>query len=229
MFLACILLFTVRAEGQPIKVDLKKLPEKRTLKLSEIGVTDIQYIPLASPDCMIKSIRNMIFGKDFFLTQYFGEINMFRYDGSFITKIGTIGRGPNEFTNAHGTDINPGTGSIYVADGFQQKFLVYNKNGKVLRTFKTPLTGPLSFAFTEDGILCYYQNHMGTVENSFILIDTLGNILRNFPNRYPWKRTVPNVIYMGENIFTVSMGICLRKKYIPILYMPTGTKGLRQI
>jgi len=213
MFLAGILLFTVRAEGQPIKVDLKKLPEKRTLKLSEIGVTDIQYIPLeTSAECLIKSIRNVIFGNDFFLTQYFAEINMFRYDGSFVTKIGTIGRGPNEFTIAHCTDINPGTGSIYVADGFQQKFLVYNKNGKVLRTFKTPLTGPLSFAFTDDGILCYYQNHMGTVENSYILIDTLGNILRNFPNRYPWKRTVPNVIYMGENIFYRFNGNLLKKE-----------------
>ena len=44
--LAGILLFTVSVEGQPIKVDLRKLPEKRTLKLSEIGVTDVQYIPL---------------------------------------------------------------------------------------------------------------------------------------------------------------------------------------
>jgi hypothetical protein len=210
---AGILLFTIRAESQPVRIDLKKLPEKRTVKLSEIGVTDIQYIPLeTSEDCMIKSIRNVIFGKDFFLIQYFADINMFRYDGSFVTKIGTIGRGPNEFTIAHGADINPKTGSIYVADGFQQKFLVYNKNGKVLRTFKTPLTGPLSFVFTDDGILCYYHNHMGIVENSYILIDTLGSILRNFPNRYPWKRTVPNVIFLGENIFYRFNGNLLKKE-----------------
>jgi hypothetical protein len=212
-FLAGSLLFTINTECQPVKVDLRKLPEKRTLKLSELGVADVQYIPLeTSPECMIKSIRNVIFGKDFFLIQYFADINMFRYDGSFVTKIGTIGRGPNEFTNAHDADINPKTGSIYVADGFQQKFIVFNKSGKVIRTFKTPLTGALNFKFTDDGILCYYANHMGIVENSFILIDTLGNIIKNFPNKYPWKRTVPNVIFLGENIFYRFNGNLLKKE-----------------
>lgn len=213
IFLGGSLFFTPSLEGQLVKVDLKKLPEKRTLKLSEIGVADVQYIPLeTTPECMIKSIRNVIFGKDFFLIQYFADINIFRYDGSFVTKIGTIGRGPNEFTNAHDADINPKTGSIYVADGFLQKFIVYNKQGKVLRTFKTPLTGALNFKFTNDGILCYYYNHMGIVENSYILIDTLGKIIKNFPNKYPWKRTVPNVFYMGENIFYRFNGNLLKKE-----------------
>jgi len=206
-------LLTVRAECQPIKIDLSKLPEKRAIKLSEIGVADIQYIPLeTSTECLIKSIRSIIFAKDFFLIQYFADINMFRNDGSFVTKIGTIGRGPTEFTNAHDVDINPKTGSIYIADGFLQKFLVYNKNGKILRTFKTPVTGPFNFKFSDDGILCYIQNHMGTTENSYILIDTLGNILKEIPNKYPWKRTVPNVIYMGENIFYRFNGDLIKKE-----------------
>jgi hypothetical protein len=221
LLLAIVMLISTRADCQPVRIDLRKMPEKRALKLSEIGVTNIQYIPLeTSPDCMIKSIRNIIFGRDFFLIQYFADINMFRYDGKFVTKIGTIGRGPEEFTIPHGMDINLKTGSIYVADGFQQKFLVYNKNGKVLRTFKTPITGPLSFAFTDDGILCYYHNHMGITVNSFILIDTLGNIIRTFPNRYPWKRTVPNVAFMGENIFYRFNGNLLKKEiYTDTVYI----------
>ena len=137
---------------------------------------------------------------------------MFRYDGSFVTKIGTIGRGPNEFTVAHDVDINPKTGSIYVADGWQKKFIVFNKNGKVLRTFKTPISAALNFKFTEDGILCYNQNHMGIVETSYILIDTLGNIVKNFPNKYPWKRTVPNVAYPGENLFYRFNGSLIKKE-----------------
>jgi hypothetical protein len=212
VFLGSFLL-TTKTECQPIKLDLKKLPEKRAVKLSEIGVADIQYIPLeTSAECVIKSIRSVLFSKDFFLIQYFADINMFRYDGSFVTKIGTNGRGPNEFTIAHDVDINPKTGSIYVADGFQQKFLVHNKNGKVLRTFKTPIAGPFNFKFTDDGILCYIQNHMGITENSFILIDTTGNIIKNFSNKYPWKRTVPNVAFMGENIFYRFDGNLIKKE-----------------
>lgn len=213
-------LFTIRTECQPIRLNLKKLPDKRVLKLSELGVTDIQYIPLeTSPESVIKNIRNIVFAKDFFLIQYFSDINMFRYDGSFVTKIGTIGRGPNEFTIAHDVDLNPKTGSIYVADGWQKKFLVYNKNGKVLRTFKTPITGAMNFKFTNDGILCYIQNHMGTTVNSFILIDTLGNIIKNFPNKYPWKRTFPTVAFMGENLFYRFNGDLIKKEiYSDTLY-----------
>lgn len=200
--LAASFLFANSAECQLVKLDLIKLPKKRNLKLSEIGVSDVQYIPLeTSPESVIQRISEIIFGKDFFLVQNYSDIKMFRYDGSFVTKIGTIGRGPNEFTVAHDVDINPKTGSIYVADGWQHKFLVFNKSGKVLRTFKTPVTGAMNFKFTDEGILCYIQNHMGTTENSFILIDTAGNIIKNYPNKYPWKRTVPNVAYGGENIF----------------------------
>ena len=42
---------------------------------------------------------------------------------------------------------------------------------------------------------------MGIIETSYILIDTLGKIIKSYPNRYPWKRTAPNVAFMGENLF----------------------------
>lgn len=202
LIILCCILTSRELIGQPLTFDLKKLPEPTSVKLSEIGAIGIKYIPLqTSQQSLISEIRDIIFAKDYFLTQNFAEINMFRYDGSFVSKIGEIGRGPNEFTTAHDIDINPKDESIYVADGWLHKFLVFNKFGKIIRTFKTPQSGPLDFKFTDDGILCYYQNHMGITQNSYILIDTLGRILKNYPNRYPWKRTVPNVAFGGENLY----------------------------
>jgi hypothetical protein len=88
--------------------DLKKLPELTSVKLSQIGATEINYIPLqTTQQSVISEIRDIIFAKDYLITQNFAEINMFRYDGSFVMKIGKIGRGPNEFTTAHDIDINP--------------------------------------------------------------------------------------------------------------------------
>ena len=201
IFISCIL-STITLTGQLVTFDLKKLPKQTSVKLSEIGATEIKYIPLqTTQQSLISEIKDIIFAKDYFITQYYAEINMFLYDGSFVTRIGKIGRGPNEFTTAHDVDINPKGESIYVADGWLQKFVVFNKYGKVIRTFKTPLRGPMDFRFTEDGILCYFQNPMGTTENSFILIDTLGKIIKNYPNRYPWKRTAPTIAYPGENLY----------------------------
>jgi hypothetical protein len=210
VFVSCIVL-PETVEGQLLTFDLKKLPEKATIKLSEIGATDIQYIPLeTNPQSVIPRISKIIFSKSYFLTQSYTDINMFRYDGSFVTKIGTIGKGPAEFTVAHDVDINPKDESIYIADGWLKKFLIYNKNGKVVRTFKCPVSASMIFKFTDDGILCYFLNNMGNIENSFMLIDTTGKIIKNFPNKYPWKRTGPTVAFPAENIFYRYNGILIK-------------------
>ena len=32
-------------------------------------------------------------------------------------------------------------------------------------------------------------------------MDTIGNVIKEYPNRYPWKRRAPGVFYQGENLF----------------------------
>lgn len=190
------------ASGSFITYDLKELPEQAPLKLSDLGAKEILYLPLETNEkSVIPRIQKIIRGKNYFLTQAFTDINMFRYDGSFVTKIGTPGRGPDEFTVAHDIDINPDSETIYLLDGWQQKFLVYSSNGELLRTFKYPLRAAVNFRFTQDGILCYNLNNMGDIETSFILIDTTGQIIKSFPNKYPWTRKFPTLAYQSENIF----------------------------
>jgi len=181
--------------------DLRRIPELSTVKLSEVGAIEIRYIPLiTTPKNVIPRINNIIVCNSYFLTYGNNSVNMFRYDGSFITEVGTKGRGPNEYLSISDIDINPENESIYIAS--VEKFLVYNKNGRFLRTFENPQKRErMSFKFTEDGILCYYFNDFGNIENSYILIDTMGQAIKYYPNRYPWKRKVPGVFYQGENIF----------------------------
>jgi hypothetical protein len=196
---------TDTAKGQLLTFDLKSLPDISTIKLSEIGAIEIEYLPLkTTPQNVIQEIYNIIFGENYFLIRDISSIkspSMFRNDGSFITEVGTMGRGPGEFTGFSDIGIDPINESIYIADGSQPKFLVYNKNGEFLRTFKRPVKGEMRFKFTQDGILCYYNNSQGNIENSFILIDTIGNIIKKFPNKYPWKRHAPGAGFTFENIF----------------------------
>jgi len=201
-------------EDRLIAFDLKELPSQGTLNLSDLGAVDIEYIPLETTEqSVISRINKILVGKDYFLTVYFANIFMFRHDGTFVTKIGKAGRGPDEFTVAHDVDIDKNDGSIYLADGFQQKFFVFSPEGNLVRTFRIPLSSAMNFRLTSEGILCYYPNHMGAIENSYILVDTMGTIIRNFPNKYPWTRTDPGVFYTGENLF-YSFDNQLRKKEI---------------
>jgi len=191
-----------KVENPLLTFDLKKLPEKTTLKLSDLGAIDIQYIPLETKEqSVIPRIQKIIRSKNYFLTQSFTNINMFRNDGSYVTKIGIVGRGPNEFIVVHDLDINSKDETIYLTDGWQQKFLVYSKSGEFIRTFKSPLRAAVNIRLTEDGILCYNFNSMGDMENSFNLIDTTGKIIESFSNKYSWTRKRPGWAFQGENIF----------------------------
>ena len=191
-----------RAEDDQLLIfDLKKTPDLRIVKLSELGVIKIDYIPLeTTSQNAISQGNDFIFSNSYFLTYGYNSVKMFRYDGSFVIEVGANGRGPTEYLSVSGIDINPEDESIYIAS--VNKFLVYNKNGKFIRSFNNPQKSERrNFKFTEDGILCYYLNDFGNIENSYILFDTTGKVIKNYPNRYPWKRKAPGVFYQGENIF----------------------------
>jgi hypothetical protein len=181
--------------------DLRELPKKTTMGLTDLGAIDIQYIPLETVEqSVITSIQKLLFSRDYFLMKNYNDIYMFRYNGTFIKKIGIIGRGPNEYTVAHDVEINPDDGRIYLIDGWQQKFLVYSDSGKFIRTFKYPFRADVDFRFTEDGILCHNNNNSADTEISYVLIDSVGRIIKKFPNKYPWVRNYPTLAF-DENVF----------------------------
>jgi hypothetical protein len=193
-------------ENRLITFNLKELPKVTSVKLSDLGFTDIEYIPLETKEqSMITGTddlltRNkLVIGERSYLMQRFTTILEFKTDGKFITTIGTKGRGPNEFTAAHDVNINPTNQDIYLLARWQKKFFVYSENGKLLRTF--PFTfSPSEFHFIGDKILCYSENHMGDIQNSYTLIDTNGRVIKNFPNRYPFKNHDAYGIW-AENLF----------------------------
>lgn len=189
-------------KDQIVTFDLKELPEISTVKLSDLGFVDIEYIPLETTTfSVISRINEIKIGNGFFLIKFFNAILKFQDDGSFITKIGTEGRGPNEFTIAHDVDIDKKNQNIYLVSAWQMKFNVYSESSKFLRTFHCPLN-TTNFKITEDWLLCYSINSFGNIETSFNLIDTHGRIIKSFPNKYPWNKVQANTaIFKNENIF----------------------------
>jgi hypothetical protein len=189
-----------------VTFDLKELPEISNLKLSDLGFVDIEYIPLETNEqSMISGTDNLIdryklaIGEKFYIIKRFSTILEFQTDGRYTTRIGTIGRGPDEFTAAHDVNINEKSQDIYLLARWQNKFFVYSKNGKLKRTFPISFS-PSEFHFVENKVLCYSENHMGDVQDSYNLIDTNGIVIKNFPNKYPFKNHDAYIV-AAENIF----------------------------
>jgi|WetSurMetagenome_2_1015567.scaffolds.fasta_scaffold35746_3 hypothetical protein len=189
--------------------DLKELPKISVAKLSDLGFEDIDYIPLQTNDQSVMGhfdinavTDRFIVGNSFYIIKQFNTIIKFRNDGSFDIRIGTVGRGPTEFQVAHDLDIDKDGHRINLVSGWQGKFNVYSENGEFLKTFKIPFITPIQFRFADDNILCYFENTQGNIENSFVVIDTLGRIIKNFPNKYPFTPTKKGGIDIGrENLF----------------------------
>lgn len=227
--------------------DMKNFPEISEIKLSDLGFVDIKYILLESKDesfiCNLNDFFNYgLYAKlrvvnDFFLVTCGNKILKFRNDGSFETIIGEKGRGPDEFTNASDITIDPKTNNIYLLDRVRKKIFTYNQHGKHIRTIPISIS-PSELVLCENGIICYSENHMGNIINSFDVIDTTGISLKSFPNRYPF---INHDAYMtsGENLFYYSRGQIYSKQvysdtiyqykdndFIPYLVIEAGDKLL---
>jgi hypothetical protein len=189
--------------------DLKELPKISEIKLSDLGFVDIEYIPLETNEQSVMGrfgVRvvtdRFIVGNSFYIIKQFNTIVKFWDDGSFVTRIGTTGRGPDEFQVAHDIDIYKENQRLYLVSGWQEKFNVYSETGEFVKTFKIPIHAPIQFRLNESNILCYLDNLHGNIENSFVVIDTLGRIIKNFPNKYPFNPNKGVATGIGrENLF----------------------------
>jgi hypothetical protein len=209
LFVITYQISNIKDKNQIITFDLKKFPKITTVKLSDLGCVDINYVPLETNDqsfisgnfdLMSMGFR-IIAGKDYYIVKNFNTIKKFRDDGTFVAKIGKEGRGPDEFLVAHDIDINKKNQEIYLVDAWDKRFYVYSEGGKFIRTFKCPLNTS-HFRMNSDGIMCYSINSFQNVETSFNLIDTAGTIIKSFPNKYPWSiKANQKSLVLNENIF----------------------------
>jgi hypothetical protein len=245
-----ILLLIINCQGTNDKdknhivtFNLKELPNTSEIKLSDLGFVDIEYIPMETNEQSFITGSNdlitgnkIIIGDSFFLIQHYTTILMFNNNGSFVTRIGSVGRGPNEFTVAHDVDINSKDHKIYLVSAWQKKFNVYSESGEFIKTFNMPLYAPIDFRFIDGNILCYCENHMGNIENSYTLLDTNGQVIKSFPNKYPFKNhdafgfTHENLFYRFDNrlfkkeVYSDTIYVYEKMNFKPHLVIEVGKK-----
>ena len=86
-----------------------------------------------------------------------------------------------------------------MVSGWQKRFYQYSPSGEFIKTHNVPFY-IREFRFIKDKILCYCGNNRGDNENSFVLIDKQGHIVKNFPNEYHFKQN-SKYGFTHENLF----------------------------
>jgi len=160
-----------------IEFDPRYLNEK-SIKLSEIA-DDISYIilddsvPIGFINSNIRYISNSIFFSVL-------DIGILEYNrqGEFKKKIGSIGRGPGEYTSYVDFTVDEKSGTVYIRDrgGI---IMVYSKMGTYLRSFSLPGIGDhiRTIEVNDSRIFVFNYLQFEGVKYSWIVLDTLGNII----------------------------------------------------
>lgn len=152
------------------------------IQLSDIA-DDITYIPLDNSIPISKPYSTSINILKNYIYLSVRDIGIIRFnkDGSIPKVIGKNGRGPGEWQYSMSVAVDDRTGTIYVMDS-NNEIKVYNKNGSYRRDLKLPESQD-GFNFT--GVTFYNSQlfasqfiNMGHAKYNWIIIDTLGNIIK---------------------------------------------------
>jgi len=181
----------------------------------EISTNDLfnefEYISLeTSENSIFGAIDKLIIYDDkyYILDLKTNKIYVFRQDGSFVLTIGSIGKGPGEYTHLADFVIDEEKKRIIIL-GFYSTIYIYDLNGIFIQQ-KQLLSSPLwSMCSFRDGFV-FSNNHESIggsliyiFDNDFNLIGTMGEVLEKGSTlplfvRQPFLKDGENIAYFDN-------------------------------
>lgn len=159
------------------------------IQLSDIA-DNITYIPLDNsfPISIIYSTSFNILQNAIYLSARDIGIIRFYRDGSMPKVIGKKGRGPGEWQYCMSIAVDDRTETVYVMDS-NNEIKIYNKNGIYLRSIKIPKSEDgydfSGITFYNSRLFASQYISMGHAKYNWIILDTLGNIIKQKLNPIP--------------------------------------------
>jgi len=131
---------TIQGQSKPPEplyiIDIKaNISNVKAINLSTIG-KEIKYIPLETrPECLLQNIMNVEFSDEYiFVNDDNNQLLQFDLTGKFIRKIGTQGRGPEEYLYMFDFCLNKATREIYILS--YPSRMVFGFDGKFKKSLK---------------------------------------------------------------------------------------------
>ncbi len=168
---------------------------------------EIEYIPLESGDhILIDSDPHIVVNDDYIVTMDSYNCFVFDRNGKFLRKIGSMGRGPNEYRTAKGF-VDSDNKKIYLL-GWNFTILEYDYKGHFHRSIPVPEhvdnfanpSVPTNYTAYNNKIVAYFTNVTGTEKKLFLVFTPKGEIIRihGNPNIFQEK---PFFLSTGESHF----------------------------
>jgi hypothetical protein len=213
-----------RNTSGPFYVNLEEaLGNERDLLLSELA-TDIKHISLETREDVLISSRGLFTGDPVILTpegfllitQNKSPLHIFDSEGRFIRTIGSIGRGPGEYSAGYLTVYCSELRHIYIKNGYGGDILEFDWEGNLVKKFRTE-ADLLNFRIIDKGLflgaLSVFPQH-DTLGYNYILFNDQGE-------------TVKTIAIDGNAIVDLAPeGSAHVQGYIMTPLFSTGQKGI---
>jgi hypothetical protein len=211
----------------PYQVNLERdIKNISSVPLSTLG-SKLEYIPLETDSAsLIKSISNTFVTDSFIFVNDYNRLMLFNRSGKYIRQIGSVGRGPGQYSSVGDFIIDQNNREIYILSS--RVVLVYDFNGRFKRDFKTDFPCR-QFIQNDSGELVFHPFNMPASSAepvySWYIMDNRGNIQTKIANtlkRMNRGLVVPtSPLYMHNgNLYFMEFGVDTLYNYVNHIKKP---------
>jgi hypothetical protein len=197
-------------------------------------ISEIIYIPLETEEySLLKNINDIFMvGENILVSDYF-SIHLFDSRGKYIKSISRKGQGPSDYFYVNTVIVDPVSSVFYLFTS--TKIIKHTYEGVYLETIpkeKDAFTGLM----TPERSILYYLPNRNVFKNdtsaiySLIETDTLGNILKTYPNPEPrYAERIPNYLNNRSPLYIWNQKIYFNEFGNDTLFMLSGDSFIPQL
>ncbi|QEC52444.1 6-bladed beta-propeller protein [Anseongella ginsenosidimutans] len=192
-------------------VDISKA---RSLPAIGDAIKEIQFIPLETNDSSIVSTVNKAIlyeSEIYILDKEQRSLKVFGKDGNYLRSIGSLGKGPGEFTIINDFIIDPREKKILILSNNEQGIFEFSLQGKYIRSIKHRLYGN-SFSRIDGKYYYHINQNVNDLSKHYnlIAVDSSGKVLDRlfpFPKSFGGGLSFSGFIFKNKKGFLYSSAL----------------------
>lgn len=165
----------------------KALENKKEVQISEIAKS-IKYVPLETlPGSLLGDIRKIVLSDSSFFISDSRKLLKFSIDGSFIKQIGSLGRGPGEYSGIADFEIEEHSAFIFITDPNKKSILKYAIDGSFISETNHNLSGSQFVLIDTTRFAIYtteFLSQSDSIINNLVITDFYLNPIVQFKAYY---------------------------------------------
>lgn len=180
---------------------------KRDVMLSEIA-ENVEFVQFENSEkALLGRVSDIQLTPNYIFIRHSGTglLTQFSRTGKFIRHFGTQERGPKEYALIRKFSIDEQNKRVYIQTNWTNKILVYNFDGKYIKTIKFKAIKRTYVTWSRDSLfISFGEPHVGNEPYVFMEHNTTGDTLQTIANHNFWDSNETShsmVSFWGQNIF----------------------------